>query len=77
MLILEGRSSVIQKKIISFVDARRLMLSGCCGFIATVRDTHLKELTLDQVLVVCECLDVFWEDLPGLTPTREIEFAID
>jgi hypothetical protein len=34
-------------------------------------------LTLDQVPVVCEYLDVFPEELPGMPPDRDIEFIIE
>ena len=33
--------------------------------------------TLTSILVVCEFLDVFPEDLPGLPPDREVEFSIE
>ena len=34
-------------------------------------------MTLDNVLVVREFLDVFPEDLLGLPPNRELEFGIE
>ena len=40
-------------------------------------DKSLSEVTLDNVLVVCEFSDVFPEDLPGLPPNRELEFGIE
>ncbi|XP_028103887.1 uncharacterized protein LOC114302963 [Camellia sinensis] len=42
-----------------------------------MRDTHETELKLEDILVVREFPDVFPEDLPGLPPDREIEFAIE
>ena len=33
--------------------------------------------TLCDILVVCEFLDVFPEELPGLPPDREVEFKIE
>ena len=38
---------------------------------------HLKEVTIEDVPVVCEYLDVFPENLLGLPPDRELEFIID
>ena len=35
------------------------------------------EVDLTQIPIVCEFLDIFPEDLPGLPPEREIEFCID
>ena len=32
---------------------------------------------LTSIPVVCEFLDVFPEDLPGLPPDREVEFSIE
>ena len=32
---------------------------------------------LTSILVVCEFLDVFPEDLPGLPPNRDVEFTIE
>jgi len=37
----------------------------------------IRPLTVAEIPVVCEFLDVFPEDLPGLPPDREIEFKID
>ena len=34
-------------------------------------------VTLPQIPVVCEFPDVFPEELPGLPPDREVEFAIE
>jgi len=39
--------------------------------------SHLREVTVEEVPVVCEYPDVFPEDLPGLPPDREVEFIID
>jgi hypothetical protein len=33
--------------------------------------------TLNQVPVVCEYLDVFPEELPGMPPDQDIEFVIE
>lgn len=32
---------------------------------------------VQNILVVCEFLDVFLEDLPGLRPKRDVEFVIE
>ena len=32
---------------------------------------------LASILVVCEFLDIFPEDLPGLPPNRDVEFSIE
>ena len=40
-------------------------------------DTHKTTLKLEKIRVVNEFLEVFPEELPGLPPDREIEFAIE
>ena len=32
---------------------------------------------LDLPRVVCECVDVFPDELPGLPPHRDVDFGID
>jgi hypothetical protein len=40
--------------------------------------TYVVQTTLlAKILVVCEFLDVFPDELPGLPPDREVEFAIE
>ena len=43
---------------------------------AQVIDTRVERLRLEDVPVVNEFPDVFPEELPGLPPDRELEFAI-
>jgi hypothetical protein len=38
---------------------------------------HLEEKPLENIKVVCEYLDVFPEELPGMPPDRDIEFSIE
>jgi hypothetical protein len=38
---------------------------------------HMIELKLEDIHVVCEFLDVFPDDLPGMPPERVIEFKIE
>ena len=38
---------------------------------------HLEGKVLEVIPVVCEYPDVFPEDLPGMPPDRDIEFAIE
>ena len=37
----------------------------------------MTESKLENIPVVCECADVFLDDLPGMPPDREIEFVIE
>jgi hypothetical protein len=38
---------------------------------------HLEEKPLENIKVVCEYLDVFLEELPGMPPDLDIEFSIE
>ena len=38
---------------------------------------HLEGSTIKNIRVVCEFLDIFPDNLPGMPPEREIEFIID
>ena len=37
----------------------------------------IQTTTLLDILVVCEFLDVFLDELPGLPPDRDVEFKIE
>ncbi|KAA3484738.1 DNA/RNA polymerases superfamily protein [Gossypium australe] len=49
---------------------------GCEAYLAYILDTKVSEKQIESVLVVCDYLDVFPEELLGLPPVREVEFAI-
>ncbi|GKB49953.1 putative reverse transcriptase domain-containing protein [Tanacetum coccineum] len=57
------------------------MLKGCPVFLANVNtkeaEDKSKEKRLEDVPIVREFPKVFPEDLPGLPPTRQVEFQID
>jgi hypothetical protein len=38
---------------------------------------QLEEKSLEHTRIVCEYLDVFLEELPGMPPDRDIEFSIE
>ena len=63
---------------ISALKARKLLSSGCKGFLATIVDPSKEtELTPEDVPVVRDYVSVFPKDLPGLPPDREIVFSIE
>ncbi|KAL5567930.1 hypothetical protein UlMin_024505 [Ulmus minor] len=69
-----GRS---HKVIISSMRARKLLSSGCQGYLATVVDTtHEEKFKPEEIAVVREFLDVFPAELPGIPPDRDISFEI-
>ncbi|GJX02930.1 putative reverse transcriptase domain-containing protein, partial [Tanacetum coccineum] len=67
--------------IISCTKTQKYMLKGCHVFLAhvTTKETEdkSKEKRLEDVPIVRDFPEVFPEDLPGLPPTRQVEFQID
>ena len=57
--------------------ARMMVWRGCEAYLAYVIDTKKAEPGLLGIPTVCDYPDVFPEELPGLPPQREIQFAID
>ena len=62
---------------ISTLKAKRLLHKGCEAYLERVIEKSSSKITLDNVPIVCEFLDVFPEDLPSLPPDRELEFGIE
>ncbi|GJT43538.1 putative reverse transcriptase domain-containing protein [Tanacetum coccineum] len=85
ILIVQGDTSNKGKKstlcIISCTKSQKYMEKGCQVFLAQVtkKETKVKskEKRLEDVLIIWKFLEVFLEDLPGLTPARQVEFQID
>ncbi|GJZ38308.1 putative reverse transcriptase domain-containing protein [Tanacetum coccineum] len=67
--------------IISCTKAQKYVLQGCHVFLAhiTVKETgdKSKKKQLEEVPIAKNFPEVFPEDLPGLPPTRQLEFHID
>ncbi|GKA13629.1 putative reverse transcriptase domain-containing protein, partial [Tanacetum coccineum] len=85
ILIVQGDKGDKEKKsklsIISCEKAQKYMEKGCQLFLAqvTVKENKDKsdEKRLEDVPTVRDFPEVFPEDLPGLPPTRQVEFQID
>ena len=52
-----------------------LSLASSTPLVHTVN--HAEDKKLSDIPVVCEYPDVFPEDLPGMPPDRDVEFAIE
>ena len=63
--------------VISATTARTMVRRGCETYLAYVIDTKKEEPNLSDIPTVCDYPDVFSEELSGLPPQGEIEFAID
>ena len=62
---------------ISSMRAKKLLASGCMGYLATVVNKSVEAKgNVEDVLIVRDFVDVFPEELPGLPPDREIQFKI-
>ncbi|KAL5548506.1 hypothetical protein UlMin_003737 [Ulmus minor] len=73
-----GKKNKDQKVFISAMKARKLLINGCNGFLASVIDTTKKEkVELEDVPMVNEFEEVFPEELPGIPPDRKVTFEIE
>ena len=74
----QGTSRSPIAPMISALRSRKLLDSGCQGYLANIIDkTKERESLLEDVPIVREYLSVFPDDLPRLPPDREIEFCIE
>ncbi|GJY14210.1 putative reverse transcriptase domain-containing protein [Tanacetum coccineum] len=74
----DGRSRS-KLNIISCTKTQKYIHKGCQVYQVTSKkiEDKLEEKRLEDVPIVREFLEVFPEDLPGLPPTRQVEFQID
>ena len=75
----KGNSLMPRGRFISYLKAQKLIRKGCLYHLVRVKDLEAEKQmpTLQSVHVVNEYPDVFPDELPGLPPTREIDFGID
>ena len=63
--------------VISAATARTMVRKGCEAYLAYVIDTKKAEPSFSDIPTVSDYPDVYPEELLGLPPHREIEFAIN
>ncbi|KAL0533872.1 hypothetical protein IC582_028143 [Cucumis melo] len=73
----KGEGSRSLPKVISATRASKLLRQSTWSILASVVDTREVDVSLSSEPVVRDYPDVFPEELPGLPPHREIEFAIE
>ncbi|XP_068319946.1 uncharacterized protein [Pyrus communis] len=61
----------------SAVRAKRLLSKGCQEYLAYVLLNDVTPSSVEDIRVVMHFPDVFPDDLPGLSPDRDVEFTID
>ncbi|GJV64790.1 hypothetical protein Tco_1475618 [Tanacetum coccineum] len=76
-----NRGNEARLYIIPYTKTQEYMLKGCPIFLANIttkeKEDKSEKKRLEDVLIVRDFLDVFPEDLPGLPPTRQVEFQIN
>lgn len=75
--VLVGERRTLPTCLISTLKVGKLIYKGCQPYLAHVVDTRVRGLALEEVRVVHEFPDVFFKELLGLPPDRELEFIID
>ncbi|KAL0551561.1 hypothetical protein IC582_010650 [Cucumis melo] len=73
----KAEGSRLLPKVISAMRASKLLSQGTWSILASMVDTGEVDVSLSLEPVVRDYPDVFSEELPGLPPHREIEFAIE
>jgi hypothetical protein len=73
---IQGSRGFNLPKLVSTMQATRLLKQGCSGFLACVTK-EAPEAKLEEIPIVHDFVDVFSEELPELPPDRKIEFTID
>ncbi|XP_028554454.1 uncharacterized protein LOC110107285 [Dendrobium catenatum] len=79
-VLLSARNNLIVRKFCFCeidISVRRMWKKGCTVFLASVRDMNIDTGSISDISVVRVFLDVFPEELVGLSPDRYIEFCID
>nr|GEV13620.1 hypothetical protein [Tanacetum cinerariifolium] len=76
-LVVKSDSSVSRLKLISCIKARKYIERGSQLFISQVTEKEPAKKQLQDVPVICNFLEVFLDDLPGLPPPRQVEFKIE
>ncbi|GJT23465.1 hypothetical protein Tco_0893402 [Tanacetum coccineum] len=77
----DGKGEKSKLSIISCTKTHKYIKRGCPIILAQVTkkgtEDKSEEKRLEDVSIVRDFLEVFPEDLPGLPPTRQVEFQID
>jgi len=75
-LVVNSGNSNLFAPLISATRASKMLSKGCTAFLRAVEVLEIPKLEPKDIPVVQEFLEVF-QEVPGLPPDREIEFAIE
>ena len=77
-VMIHGEKQGLPTCFVSAAKACKMIRSGCEAYLANVVDTReLDKRAIGIIPVVREFKDVFPEELPGLPPKRDVDFAIE
>ena len=64
-------------KVISAMEARHFLRKGCEAFLDLIIDSKREQVNLENIPVIRGFPDVFPEELPGVSPEREVDLSIE
>ncbi|GKG38034.1 hypothetical protein Tco_0457257, partial [Tanacetum coccineum] len=73
----KGDDGVSRLKVVSCMKVQKYVDRGSYLFVSQVVEKEPSERRLKDVPVICEFPNVFPDDLPGLPPSRQVEFMIE
>nr|GEX39361.1 putative reverse transcriptase domain-containing protein [Tanacetum cinerariifolium] len=76
-LVVKSDSGVSRLKMISCIKARKYIKRGSQLLIAQVTEKEPSKKQMQDVPVICNFLEVFLDDLPGLPQPQQVEFKIE
>ncbi len=76
-VVIHGERQLLPSNIIFTTLARKMIRKGCEAYLAYVIDTQVGSPVVRDIPTVCDLLDVFPEELPGLHPERKVQFEIE
>ncbi|KAI3754881.1 hypothetical protein L1987_54673 [Smallanthus sonchifolius] len=77
ILSIRGEKCRTMLKMINCMKAHKYLRKGYCAFLAHIVEKKPEERRLEDIPIVRDYPEVFPEDLPGLPPSRQVEFRID
>nr|GEW88518.1 reverse transcriptase domain-containing protein [Tanacetum cinerariifolium] len=73
-LVVKGDKGMSRLKVISCIKACKYIEGGCPLFLAHVTEKESKEKCIKDVHAIRNFPEVFFDDLPGLPPPRQVDY---